>query len=433
MAITTKPSTMSKSLKFRVSSSSRGNNITSKQNILSHLLFGCCCMYVGLIMGMSFQPSSQNCPPCPAVTDSEPTTQQKKSSLTMTMSRKFPRSLDNMFVDYGTVPRQSFNEHLEIGVPFDPTIAGAEDVLVLYTSQKSLPTAAKNSSLYRLPSEQAFENCHSVKVILQEHNKRRKSQQCIAIVPQWESYYVHKFMRLPRTKFKTNVDYKYPLRYVSRSHSDDGKFATVPMLLGHTDTYYKVLQEYLANLDRVVYDLHALLRVKRRKGPSNSNAFIVMVCNLGQSALLHNFICNAKAKNIDLSRVVVFATDEATKTLCEGLGITVFYDKSIFGAMPETAAMGYGDRVFAKMMMAKVFCVHLVLSCGYDVLFQDVDVVMYKNPLPFFASDEVAEWDMMFQGKKTIDEDGLQRTIFEIVLYFFVCLTLLDIINYIQR
>jgi hypothetical protein len=27
--------------------------------------------------------------------------------------------------------------------------------------------------------------------------------------------------------------------------------------------------------------------------------------------------------------------------------------------MPEDAARGYGDRIFAKMMMAKVFCVHL--------------------------------------------------------------------------
>jgi Nucleotide-diphospho-sugar transferase len=41
----------------------------------------------------------------------------------------------------------------------------------------------------------------------------------------------------------------------------------------------------------------------------------------------------------------------------------------------------------------------VVLSCGYDVLFQDVDVVMFKNPLSFFASDNLAEWDMMFQGK----------------------------------
>jgi hypothetical protein len=357
-------------------------------------------------MGMNFQSADMKCPPCPALSISEATTHRSdkahaKSSLISEASRKFPRSLDTMFVDYGTIPRESFNQHLEIGVPFDPTIAGAEDVLVLYTSQNSLPSAAKNSTLYRLKSEQAFENCHSVKVILQEPNKRRrKSQQCIAIVPQWESYYVHKFMRLPRTKSITGVDYQYPLRYVSRSHSDDGKFSTVPMLSVHTSAYYKVLQEYLANLDRVVHDLHNILRAKRKRGSASSNAFIVMVCNLGQSALLHNFVCNAKAKRLDLSRVIVFATDEATKTLCEGLGVTVFFDKSIFGEIPESAALGYGDRVFAKMMMAKVFCVHLVLSCGYDVLFQDVDVVMYRNPLPFFASEELAEWDMMFQGTK---------------------------------
>lgn len=410
---------MAKSLKRSALSASRGN-IISLQNILSHLLFGSCCIYLGLLLGMSFQPSSMDCPPCPASTDSETSTQHRQQQLQVslqslaeaenggsslatmgTSSRKFPRSLDNMFVDYATVPRENFNEHLEIGVPFDTTISGADDVLVLYTSKKSLPTNAKNSSLFNLKAEQAFENCHSVKVILQEPSKRRRSEQCIAIVPQWESYYVHKFMRLPRTKSIEGVDYKYPLRYVSRSHSDQGKFADVPMLSQHTEVYYKILQEYLSNLDRVVNDLHKILRVKKKKskGPANSNAFIVMVCNLGQSALLHNFVCNAMAKGLDLSRVIVFATDEGTKKLCEELGVAVFFDKSIFGVMPESAAKSYGDRTFAKMMMAKVFCVHLVLSCGYDVLFQDVDVVMFKNPLPFFASDDLAEWDMMFQGK----------------------------------
>ncbi|KAG7351408.1 nucleotide-diphospho-sugar transferase [Nitzschia inconspicua] len=414
-------------------SSSRGNNTNntnskfmSMQYILSHLLFGCCCTYLGLILGMNFHTSS--CPSssireCPCLgntyhggSESGTRRQQQQqgaasnyveSSLgggtssisSSSSSRKFPRSLDNMFVDYATVPREDFNRHLEIGVPFDKTIQGAEDVLVLYTNQKSLPSNSHNSSLFNLHSEQAFENCHSVKVILQEPSKKRRSQQCIAIVPQWESYYVHKFMRLPRQKLSSGVDYENPLRYVSRSHADDGKFASVPMLSIHTQAYYKVLMDYLSNLDRVVHDLQRILRVQKKKsrGPDQSNAFIVMVCNLGQSELLHNFVCNAKAKGIDLSRVIVFATDEATLNLCKGLGINAYYDKEIFGEIPENAAKGYGDKIFVKMMMAKVFCVHLVLSCGYDVLFQDVDVVMFKNPLAFFASDKVAEWDMMFQ------------------------------------
>lgn len=52
--------------------------------------------------------------------------------------------------------------------------------------------------------------------------------------------------------------------------------------------------------------------------------------------------------------------------------------------MPARAARAYGDVTFAAMMLAKVFCVQLLsmLDQGYHLLFQDVDVVWYKNPLP---------------------------------------------------
>ncbi|KAL3905403.1 MAG: hypothetical protein SGILL_009691, partial [Bacillariaceae sp.] len=246
-----------------------------------------------------------------------------------------------------------------------------------------LPNAAvkkahrnKNATaLLGLSAKEALENCHSVKVILQEPKKRRKTEQCIAIVPQWESYYVHKFMRLPETKLEDGVSLDLPLRYVSRSHSDNGRFGHVPELDKHTIPTYDILREYLGVLEGVTHELHKQLKVQMKQSneqegtaPKNSNAFIVMVCNKGQSLLLHNFACNAKAKGLDLSRVIVFATDEYTKEMAEGLGLHVFYNEAVFGSMPETAARSYGDRSFVKMMMAKVFCVHLVLSCGYDVL-----------------------------------------------------------------
>ena len=56
---------------------------------------------------------------------------------------------------------------------------------------------------------------------------------------------------------------------------------------------------------------------------------IVMVCNLGQSELLLNFVCAAKSRGIDLSAVLVFATDTETKELAEGLGLTAFYDEVV--------------------------------------------------------------------------------------------------------
>jgi hypothetical protein len=49
------------------------------------------------------------------------------------------------------------------------------------------------------------------------------------------------------------------------------------------------------------------------------------------------------------------------------------------------------------MMMAKVYSVHLMSVLGYDILFQDVDVVWYKNPLSFFESPQSGDFDIYFQ------------------------------------
>lgn len=50
-------------------------------------------------------------------------------------------------------------------------------------------------------------------------------------------------------------------------------------------------------------------------------------------------------------------------------------------------------------MLAKVFCVHMTGMLGYDVLFQDVDVVWYRNPLDYFhdPSNQDSQFDMYFQ------------------------------------
>ena len=67
--------------------------------------------------------------------------------------------------------------------------------------------------------------------------------------------------------------------------------------------------------------------------------------------------------------------------------------------MPTEEAKRYGDRKFVAMMYAKVVCVQLVNMLGYDVLFQDVDIVWYKNPLDEFhdTSSELADFDVLFQ------------------------------------
>jgi Nucleotide-diphospho-sugar transferase len=45
-----------------------------------------------------------------------------------------------------------------------------------------------------------------------------------------------------------------------------------------------------------------------------------------------------------------------------------------------------------------VYCVHLVNSLGYDLLFQDLDLVWYKDPIQYFLKHkDMAKFDMFFQ------------------------------------
>jgi hypothetical protein len=385
------------------------------QTFATHFLVGVSCIYFGLVIGMSANTKDEchdqkqplECPVCPSLGaqtshQDRPHWSSKNRSET-SPSQPFPDTLHDMFVDFATVPRNNFNDAMEIGVPFDDTYAGAEEVLVLYTSSKSMPHgrgSAYGNNL-GLDAKKAFENCHTVKVVLQDPNRKRRTNQCIAIVPQWESFTVHKFMRV-NTDPRKPVDLKVPLRYVSRSHAEKGRAQGVPSLTYHTLPSYSVMAEYLQNLHRVMDDLKPFLKgIVAGASPTpkfkRTRPLVVMVCNKGQSALFRNFVCNARARGLDLSRVVMFATDEYTEKLSQELGIPTYYDASIFGDMPETAAQRYGDRSFVKMMMAKVYCVHLVLTSGYDVLFQDVDVVWHRNPVPFFDTEDVAQWDMIFQ------------------------------------
>ena len=88
--------------------------------------------------------------------------------------------------------------------------------------------------------------------------------------------------------------------------------------------HWDALRNYFNHLDDVISELKPIA-----EGVAKKNTIIVMTCNMGQSELLMNFVCNARAKSLDISNVLVFPTDEETKELAEGLGLATFYDKRV--------------------------------------------------------------------------------------------------------
>lgn len=327
---------------------------------------------------------------------------QQKPVVDDTASR-FPVGLQDVTVGMSVVDRDEFASVLKMGVPLDKTSRKNSQVLILYQSSAALPNdpyvAAEAVAQTALPSvssvKAAVENCDYLNVILTDHSSRR---QCTALMGQYEAFHIQKYMRLPEESTGGKLDVQLPLRLVNRGAQPNGRKSTKPPSREHTRAYWTILQTYLSHFDTVLAELKPIV-----EKVAVDNTVIVMVCNFGQSELLLNFVCAAQSRALSLSHILVFATDIETRDLCIGLNLAVYYDATNYLDMPKTAASRYADKAFTSMMLAKVFCVHLTTWLGYDVLFQDVDVIWYKDPLLYFhdetAPPETKDFDIYFQDE----------------------------------
>jgi hypothetical protein len=69
--------------------------------------------------------------------------------------------------------------------------------------------------------------------------------------------------------------------------------------------------------------------------------------------------------------------------MVEATGAMAVWHKG-FATVAKRASQEYLDRVFVDMMWFKAFSVHLVVRHGLNVLFQDVDLVWFRDPMPYF-------------------------------------------------
>jgi hypothetical protein len=227
-----------------------------------------------------------------------------------------PSPLQRLFSGMARVSRDDFFQQYDTSVPQDETIAGNENVLLLYSNRNALPPNHDGTGIPLLSIESATQHCNTLKIVMTQPDSRNE---CLALVGQWESYHVQKFMRLPNDNVKGSVSESNPLRHVSRLHIDSGLAQRIPTSPKVHD-YNRQLVTYLSTFDAVLKELKPIA-AKAAK----DNTIVVMVCNHGQSELLMNFVCSSRARGLDLSQVLVFATDEETRDLAEGLGLVAFY------------------------------------------------------------------------------------------------------------
>lgn len=274
------------------------------------------------------------------------------SSSSGTSPFAFPDSMSRYLVGMGRTDRMEFLDNLDLGVPIDdpennPRISSKEkDVLILYQKDTALPTdyadkyKQNDSGIPPLfSSQEALEHCDFVNVILTDHAGGRN--QCWAMVPQYESYHVQKWMRVPIREYQP-MDSSEPLRLVGRGMKATGRNDFDPPARKHIDKGMEMLRNYFNNLEASLAELGPLAE----KVATPKKTVIVMVVNFGQSELLVNHVCASKARGLDTSSILVFATDQESKDVATELGLTVFYDEPVSMSLflklvPSSTCLGF--------------------------------------------------------------------------------------------
>lgn len=210
------------------------------------------------------------------------------------------------------VDRDEFIQTFEsLGVPFDPSEPRDNDrVMILYGDPSAYPDRESilqsNSTYFEndsgisdpvhphrsvdviLSVEDATKNCNNLHVVLTDHDR---PHQCVALLGQYESFHVHKFMRAskspdPNKKSRFEMDPSHPLRPVNRGmKTDGGRSMQIP-----TDedfrSNWRSLSGYLQNVEDILIQLKPV--ASAIAGHNGRNTVVIMVCNFGQSELLMN-------------------------------------------------------------------------------------------------------------------------------------------------
>jgi hypothetical protein len=314
-----------------------------------------------------------------------------ESSASSSFATNIPPSMERIVAGMSRMSRDSFLGTFDVGMGNYGSTDGNSQVLLLHTSQASLPRQTLNGKVAPLLSvKDATAKCSIVKVIMTNASPGKESLgDCVAIVGSWESNHVHKFA--PHKGTNHNTDGSTQPR--TWQYTSGRRFP--PPSVNTTRTSLWELQTYLDAYPAAVERLRPLAQAAALGRDGRVAPLLVMVTNFGQAQLLVNFVCSARARGLDISRLLLFATDRETSKLAESLGIPVFLDEAIFGAIPSGAAKGYEDANYGRIMMCKVYVAHLISVLGYDFLFQDVDIVWYRNPpLDKFRN---SNYDMIFQ------------------------------------
>ena len=228
---------------------------------------------------------------------------------------------------------------------------------------------AKSSYIYtqsmKWDNNKTIESQCSKLYLTRTGSRQSQPNKCVAVsrIPEGVGSIVQHSYRTGYTALLTN---QY-LNDYARGHTFKEEIELLPPILNNLP---KLIELFISKMGNPI------------KPDGSRRTAIVMVANDGVMDLMLNFMCSAEASGIDLSSIVVFVGTDDMLDLIEGMGAQAIYSPDL-GSMPKHAAGSYLDSTFARMMWFKVTSVFLALTAGFEVLFQDVDLVWMNDPVPY--------------------------------------------------
>ena len=283
------------------------------------------------------------------------------------------------------VPKDELMKRFSFGVPLLDRPTGQDALLLFQTSEACPENRCVGSDAESPPlignATDALANCDTLNVQF-THNPTPNTL-CSVYMPQdgLPTYHISRWMRLPA---EGPLDRSANLRHVAAMTNPRGVNRHNVPRMQLIRKHWQSLLIFLNHLDEVLDDLSKIIddRLGNLKDasttPSRHQPIIVMAVNKGQSQLLANFLCAARSKNLDVSRILVFVTDAESEAIVRNLisdadhsAPMVYFDRYNFENVPLGGDNEkYGDSTFTAMMWVKILCVLYVSLLGHDIMFQ---------------------------------------------------------------
>lgn len=110
---------------------------------------------------------------------------------------------------------------------------------------------------------------------------------------------------------------------------------------------------------------------------------IVMIVNEGEIDLFMNYVCSLHINNVtNRVKTIVFVTSPNLMPIVQSIGahyIPVYHKQ--FVKVGKDANEEYLDQQFGRIMWYKLFSNWLLIDLGYNILYQDVDIIWLQDAL----------------------------------------------------